>query len=206
MIEGSLGTTNMGYAVKTFAGPEFQKESWPILTVSTRDQGKGEPIWLIFAYDTSAHAAAVPESSASLALSLALAQSLVGEDFAHPLRLMWVPHGRADTPLREAMVDKVRTIFAAAPHPRWVLLADDLLRAASLAVTSSADASELRSAGFPEMRGNVELCQPFNQLMQQQLSRAVVLSAATKTESSPAQMVSLCEQLGDLLRRLAQEK
>lgn len=207
MIEGSLGPTNMGYAVKTYAGPEFQRDSWPILTVSTRDQAQAAPIWLIFAYDTASSATAVAESSASLALSLALAQSLVGEDFVHPVRLMWVPHGRADEPLRDAMVNQLRTIVSSGEQaPCWVLFVDDLLGTTSLATTSVVDAAQLRSAGFPELRGDLERCQPFNQIILKQMPRSVVLSSATKSDSSPAQMVQLCQQIGELLRRLAREK
>lgn len=207
MLEGALGTTNMGYAVNSYAGPKIEGDNWPVLTVSTRDAAQGAPIWVIFSYDTAEGATAVEEGSATLALSLAIAQSLVGEDLTHPIRLMWVPHGRTRSAGHcEEMLGKVKTILSASSAPLWVLVMDDLRGAESLSIASAVDSAVLQRAGYPSLPLKREQCQLFSTLMLERQSRTVVCGCGAATASTPAQMVSLCGQIADLLRRLALEK
>lgn len=113
MIEGVLGPSNTGYAVRRIAGPS----EWPLLQTTLQGtDAQAAALWVVCGYDSphGTEGAALLEAS-GLSASLAAAQSLAGGRPRRTVHFVFVPHARdPQSPVKETMEILLRTIDAPA--------------------------------------------------------------------------------------------
>lgn len=89
MIEGLLGPSNTGYAVRKIPGPA----DWPLLqvTLAGRDS-KAPAVWVIAGYDSPVGSRGAEANASGVAATLAAAQALASDKPAVPIHFLFVPH------------------------------------------------------------------------------------------------------------------
>ncbi|MEO8617303.1 MAG: hypothetical protein ABI600_19380 [Luteolibacter sp.] len=89
MIEGLLGPSNTGYAVKLNRGPA----DWPILQVSIAgNDTKAPALWIVTSYDSRAGSLGVEANATGLAATLAAAQAMAGDKPSVAIHFVFLPH------------------------------------------------------------------------------------------------------------------
>jgi hypothetical protein len=99
MIEGSLGPSNIGFAVARVPGPA----DWPLLHVSITGKNPDSPaVWIVCAYDSHPGSPGAEANATGVAAMLAVAQALAGEKPTASVHFVFLPHGNdPDSPLLE---------------------------------------------------------------------------------------------------------
>lgn len=118
MIEGSMGMQNTGYEVKRWAGDDAGN-ALSLLEFHTVANKDAEQIWLIVPFDHAAEKS-LP-SAATLAITLASAQALVGTEGKRCLHFLLVPHAFADETLRKEMLKKIYHVITTTKNAKQVL-------------------------------------------------------------------------------------
>lgn len=89
MIEGLLGPSNTGYAVRRTRGPA----DFPILQVSITGKSVSAPaVWVICSYDSPAGSRGGEANASGLAATVAAAQALAGDQPDSPIHFIFLPH------------------------------------------------------------------------------------------------------------------
>jgi hypothetical protein len=90
MIEGSLGPSNIGYAVKRTSGPG----EWPLLHVRIRGKNADAPgVWVVCAYDSRQGRPGAEANATGVAAMMAAAQALAVETPYRNIHFAFLPHG-----------------------------------------------------------------------------------------------------------------
>jgi hypothetical protein len=150
MIEGAMGLSNIGYEVTRAAGRESQGVSAPVLMADVLRRKTEQEIWLIVPYDSPPQLPRGQSSASAVAVSLAVAQSLVGRDIDHNIRFLFLPAGFAEEQERLDAAAQVKRLIGAQGTPRLVLVVGGMLHGGKLSVVS-------RDAGSPTLREMQEL-------------------------------------------------
>jgi hypothetical protein len=88
MVEGLLGPSNTGYAVKRIRGPM----EWPILQVTITGKKADRPVWVITSYDSRPGSKGAEVNGSGLAATLAAAQALAADKPLQPIHFIFLPH------------------------------------------------------------------------------------------------------------------
>jgi hypothetical protein len=89
MIEGLLGPTNTGYAVRRTSGPA----AWPLLQVTlTGTDPQAPAVWVLTTYDSRAGSRGAEANATGLAATLAAAQSLARDKPKVSVHFVFLPH------------------------------------------------------------------------------------------------------------------
>ena len=99
MIEGLLGPSNTGYAVKLHKGPT----DWPILQVTIQGKDAKLPaVWVASTYDSRPGSRGAEANATGLAATLAAAQALASDKPNVAIHFIFLPHGNdPEAPLVE---------------------------------------------------------------------------------------------------------
>lgn len=118
MIEGLLGPSNTGYAVKKSNGPA----EWPVLQVTLAGKDPAAAVvWVITSYDSRAGSRGAEANTTGLAATLATAQALAGDTPKFPVRFVFIPHSNdLRSPVLET-ASKVLELVKSAGTPKAVL-------------------------------------------------------------------------------------
>lgn len=102
MIEGLLGPSNTGYAVRKNGGPA----EWPILQVTLAGLNPAAPaVWVVTSYDSPSGSRGAEANATGLAATLAAAQALAGDKPVVPVHFIFLPHANdAASPVLETAV------------------------------------------------------------------------------------------------------
>ena len=133
MIEGLLGPSNTGYAVRKTRGPA----DWPILQVSLTGQKPDAPaVWVITSYDSRAGSRGAEANASGLAATLAAAQALARDKPKVPVHFIFLPHSNdPDSPVVETAAKFVELAKPAGP-PRAILCVEAMGAGEPLWLTS----------------------------------------------------------------------
>lgn len=88
MIEGILGPSNTGYAVKKTPGPG----KWPILQTTIRGKKTEGAIWVVTTYDSRPGSRGAETNGSGLASTMAAAQALAHDQPASSVHFVFLPH------------------------------------------------------------------------------------------------------------------
>lgn len=99
MIEGVLGPSNTGYAVKKTRGPA----EWPLLQVTIKGlKAENPPVWVLTSYDSRAGSRGAEANATGLAATLAAAQALAHDKPLSPIHFLFLPHANdTESPVLE---------------------------------------------------------------------------------------------------------
>lgn len=150
MIEGAMGLNNIGYEVTRAAGRESRGISAPVLMADVLRRKTEKEIWMIVPYDSPPQLSRGQSSASTVAVSMAVAQSLVGRDIDHNIRFLFVPSAFAEEQERLDAAAQVKRLIGAQGVPRFVLVAGGMLHGGRLSLVSS-------EAGSPIVREMQEL-------------------------------------------------
>ena len=133
MIEGLLGPSNTGYAVKKSNGPA----DWPILQVSlTSKDPAAAVVWVVTSYDSRAGSRGAEANATGLAATLAAAQALAGDTPKFPVNFAFLPHlNDLESPVLETAA-KLRGLVKSAGNPKAVLCVEAMGAGEPLWLTS----------------------------------------------------------------------
>lgn len=147
MIEGALGVNNIGYEVTKMAGKAQGDFTAPLLLADVLRRKTKEEIWLIVPYDSPASLPRGQASASAVAVSFAVAQSLVGRSFERNVRFLYVPMAYADEQDRLDMAAQVQRVIAVQGGAIQVLVLGSMLHEGKLtALTRDARQPLLREA------------------------------------------------------------
>lgn len=221
MIEGALGPNNIGYEVKKLAGKDRSGVSAPLLTVDVLRRKTEQEIWLIVPYDSPPELPVGQASASAVAVSFAVAQSLVGQTLDRNVRLMYVPMAFADEQDRLDTAAQVKRLISVQGEPYQVLVLGSMLHDGALQLHT-------RDASQPAARESEDLVSPTanaaiclqddgefsSLLLEMNLPAALLLKAsagemtALQEDEMPAGtkiMADAADQVLRLLRRMAFE-
>lgn len=88
MIEGQLGPSNIGFAVKKHRGPA----KWPILQVTIRGKSEEAPVWVVTSYDSRPGTRGAEANGSGLAATLSTVQALATDTPRHSVHFVFLPH------------------------------------------------------------------------------------------------------------------
>jgi len=172
MIEGLLGPSNTGYAVRRHTGPAL----WPLLQVTIAGKNPAAaPVWVLASYDSRPGSRGAEANASGLAATLAAAQALAADKPEPPIHFVFLPHANdADSPRQETALAFAQIASPAGPPAAvlcidamgadptlWLASRDVSARPLDLAaglgkVALSSDASDLASRlfeiGLPAVR------------------------------------------------------
>jgi hypothetical protein len=99
MIEGLLGPSNTGYAVRQTKGPL----KWPLLQVTlTGKNPEAPPVWVLTSYDSRVGSRGAEANATGLAATLAAAQALARDKPLVSIHFVFLPHANdLDSPVIE---------------------------------------------------------------------------------------------------------
>jgi hypothetical protein len=123
MIEGLLGPTNTGYAVRRVTGPA----SWPLLHVTLAGLDPQAPaVWVLTSYDSRAGSRGAEANATGLAATLAAAQSMARDKPKASVHFLFLPHvNDLDSPAAETATKFLELTRTAAP-PNAVLCVESM--------------------------------------------------------------------------------
>ncbi|MFD0893590.1 hypothetical protein KBB96_07405 [Luteolibacter ambystomatis] len=225
-IEGNLGPSNTGYAVKQIPGPA----QWPVLQIDLRGTDDDAPaLWIVSAYDTPQDEKAGDAThAAAVVAQIAAAQALAGETFAPTLHFVFLPHGnetrsgrdpfappqgdeasrKAADDRRNACIAKLKTMIHDAGPALSILLLEDMNGGQFVNVSTPDTVNPVLSI-VPSSFGTRSPWDS-NHISVRTLCDArlpavrVSASAAEEPDEDPLALVS--GQLVELIRRLATKK
>jgi hypothetical protein len=133
MIEGLLGPSNTGYAVKKSNGPA----DWPILQVSlTSKDPAAAAVWVVTSYDSRAGSRGAEANATGLAATLAAAQALAGDTPKFSVKFVFLPHSNdLGSPVLETAA-KLREMVKSTGNPKAVLCVEAMGAGEPLWLTS----------------------------------------------------------------------
>ncbi len=136
MIEGAMGPNNMGYEVKRIAGQEKAGITAPLLTADVLRRKTKEETWLVIPYDSPVPLRMGQASASAVAVSFAVAQSLIGQSLERNVRFLYVPMAYADEQDRRDCAAQVHRLISAQGVPHRVLVLGGMLHEGKLQLVS----------------------------------------------------------------------
>ena len=101
MIEGLLGPSNTGYAVKKHRGPA----NWPLLQITIKGKVAESPVWIVTSYDSRSGSKGAEANASGLAATIAAAQSMAADQPQHTIHFIFLPHANdLDSPVLDAAI------------------------------------------------------------------------------------------------------
>jgi hypothetical protein len=99
MIEGALGPSNTGYAIRKEQGPS----DWPLIRVLVRGKKESAPaLWVLSSYDSRPGSVGVEANATGLAATLAAAQAMAGDQPEAGIHFVFLPHANdPESPILE---------------------------------------------------------------------------------------------------------
>ncbi len=133
MIEGLLGPSNTGYAVRKAKGPA----DWPILQVTLAGKRPDPPpVWVITSYDSRAGSRGAEANATGLAATLAAAQALARDKPIAPVHFIFLPHSNdPESPVVETAAKFLELTKPAGP-PKAILCVEAMGAGEPLWLTS----------------------------------------------------------------------
>lgn len=111
MIEGALGLNNIGYEVSKVASRGDDQSVAPLLLADVMRRQTAEEIWVLVPYDSPSHLPRGQASASAVAVSFAVAQSLVGSDFSRNIRFAYLPAASAPLDQRREMTARLQRLM-----------------------------------------------------------------------------------------------
>ncbi len=144
MIQGLLGLSNIGYDVKSMAGPG----GFPVLQITLPSlQSSAAPLWVITSYDSPTGSRGAEKNATGVVATLATAQALAATRPGRPVHFLFLPHANdSAAPLLETAQFAARLIQGALA-PRAILCIEAMGTAETL-ILSSRDTEALPTAEF----------------------------------------------------------
>jgi len=156
MIEGLLGPSNTGYAIKRAASPS----QWPLFQVSILGKDPKAPaIWVLTSYDSPPGSRGAEANATGLAATLAAAQALANDKPAGAIHFLFLPHANdSDGPLLET-AGKILELLKSAP-PKALLYVEAMGAGETLWLSSRETTAEPLNwiAGLGEIHGAEDVC------------------------------------------------
>jgi hypothetical protein len=123
MIEGLLGPTNTGYAVRRSKGPT----EWPLLQVTLTGLDPQAPaVWVLTSYDSRAGSRGAEANATGLAATLAAAQSLARDKPKVSVHFVFLPHANdLESPVIETAAKFMELAKPAGP-PKAILCVESM--------------------------------------------------------------------------------
>jgi hypothetical protein len=111
MIDGLLGPSNTGYAVRRHSGPS----KWPLLQVTlTGRNPTAAPVWVLTTYDSRAGSRGAEANATGLAATLAAAQALARDKPEVSIHFIFLPHSNdAESPVVETAAKSMELVKVA---------------------------------------------------------------------------------------------
>ncbi len=133
MIEGLLGSSNMGYTVNRLRGPA----NWPMLHVTLPGSDPSSPpVWVLAAYDSRPGSKGADLNASGLAATLATAQAMANSKNPSPVHFLFIPHTHdPDSPVIET-IQLARQSIAKQGPPHSVLCVETMGSGERLWLTS----------------------------------------------------------------------
>ena len=154
MIEGSLGPSNIGFAVSRAPGPA----DWPLLHVRITGRNPDLPaVWVVCAYDSRPGSPGAEANASGVAALLAAAQALAGETPATSVHFAFLPHGNdPDSPV----VQTARKFSDLAGKPSAILCVEAMGAGGELWLSSrDTEAMPLsKTTGLGSVKGAEVVC------------------------------------------------
>ncbi|MFM2171385.1 MAG: hypothetical protein RI957_1614 [Verrucomicrobiota bacterium] len=141
MIEGAMGVNNIGYEVTRAIGQDSKGIAAPLLMADVLRRKTDNEIWLIVPYDSPSDLPRGQASASSVAVSLAVAQSLVGSKVDHNIRFLFAPMVHADREQRLEVAAQVKRLIELRGSPRVVLVVGSMLHEGRLSLVSNQPSS-----------------------------------------------------------------
>jgi hypothetical protein len=149
MIEGSLGPSNIGFAVSRTPGPA----DWPLLHVRISGTNPDFPaVWVVCAYDSRPGSPGTEANATGVAATLAAAQALAGEKPPASVHFAFLPHGNdTDSPV----VETAGKLAKLAGKPAAVLCVEAMGNGGELWLSSRDTAAMplAKASGLGSMKG-----------------------------------------------------
>lgn len=139
MIDGLLGPSNTGYAVRKTSGPA----AWPILQVTLAGKNPAAPaVWVLTSYDSRAGSRGAEANATGLAATLAAAEAMASDKPPVPIHFVFLPHANdMESPVVETAAKFLE--LAKASGPVKALLCVEAMGAGEPLWLSSRDVSAL---------------------------------------------------------------
>jgi len=157
MIEGLLGPSNTGYAIKQHSGPS----EWPLLQVSILGKDSKAPaIWVLTSYDSPPGSRGAEANATGLAATLATAQALANDDPAGSIHFLLLPHANdPEGPILET-VGKVLELFNVSAPQSSLLYVEAMGAGEALWISSRETTATPLSfvSGLGEIHGAEDVC------------------------------------------------
>lgn len=214
MIEGLLGPSNTGYAVKTHKGPE----QWPLLQVTVRGKNSKAPaVWVVTSYDSRVGSRGVEANATGLSATLAAAQALASDKPDATIQFIFLPHANdPESPLLDTAA-KFAQLVKESKGAQSMLCVEAMGAGESLWLSSrDTDAVPLNLAeGIGEVHGAEDTClgedtDLASTLFEMNLPAVRVATRSHITENEPDEklpfgptMASSTGRLIELIRRCA---
>lgn len=133
MIQGLLGPSNTGYAVRLTKGPA----SWPLLQVTlTGKDPKAPAVWVLTSYDSRAGSRGAEANATGLAATLASAQALARDKPKVSIHFVFLPHANdPESPVIETATKFLELSKPAGP-PKSLLCVESMGAGESLWLSS----------------------------------------------------------------------
>ncbi len=133
MIEGLLGPSNTGYAIRKINGPA----TWPILQITVQGKNpKAAATWILTSYDSRAGSRGAETNATGLAATIAAAQAVAADKPATPIHFVFLPHANdLESPVLETAAKLAELLKSSGP-PRAVLCVETMGAGESLWLSS----------------------------------------------------------------------
>ena len=130
MIEGSLGPSNIGFAVNLTPGPA----DWPLIHVRILGSDpEAAAVWVVCAYDSRPGSPGAEANATGVAATLAAAQALAGEKPRASVHFAFLPHGNDPAP---PLKETARKLANLAGKPSALLCVEAMGRGGELWLAS----------------------------------------------------------------------
>ncbi len=157
MIEGLLGPTNTGYAIRKTRGPS----EWPILqTTLTGSKTSAASIWVVTSYDSRAGSKGAEANASGLSATLAAAQALARDKPTHSVHFVFLPHANdSESPVIETAAKFLELTKTTGP-PKAVLCVEAMGAGENLWLSSRETSAQPLSliAGLGAVYGAEVIC------------------------------------------------
>jgi hypothetical protein len=111
MIEGALGLNNIGYEVSKVASRGDDENVSPILLCDVMRRQTAEEIWVLVPYDSPSDLSRGQASASAVAVSFAVAQSLVGSTLPRNIRFAYLPAAHGAIEQRREMTERLQRLM-----------------------------------------------------------------------------------------------
>ncbi len=150
MIEGTLGPSNTGYAIRREQGPA----AWPLLIATLEGTSKSLPaVWVVTSYDSPPGSVGGEANASGLVSTIAAAQAVANDKPAAAIHFAFLPHANdPEAPVVDAAAKLARLAGSAEGNP--IILTVEAMGAGDTLWLSSRDVSA-RPLGLAQGLGEI---------------------------------------------------